>query len=201
MTYFTARLLGSDTADFTSSAHGASKLPRRLLASFARGARTRLPLSLLLDQRKQSESPPSFNGSRDDRSPLRRTVTARGSLHFTDLRLPRNRPKPRGDGDESAELNRLLRGHRVFQLDRRFVGDGERSFWALCVDYQESGAVRPERETERKRLATYRRDRGMEFRLCSTQFVALDTAGRSSSCVGVSCNEWKRPRVWGVRIS
>jgi superfamily II DNA helicase RecQ len=35
------------------------------------------------------------------------------------------------------ELNAFLRGHRVLKVERRFVDDGENSFWCFCVDYHE----------------------------------------------------------------
>jgi superfamily II DNA helicase RecQ len=37
------------------------------------------------------------------------------------------------------ELNRFLRGHRVLNVDRRWVDQGSDSFWSLCVDYLEPG--------------------------------------------------------------
>ena len=43
-----------------------------------------------------------------------------------------------------AELNGFLRGHRVLSVERRWVDQGESSFWAFCVDYLESsGAPAP----------------------------------------------------------
>ena len=38
------------------------------------------------------------------------------------------------------ELNRFLSSHRVLAVDRRWVDQGENSFWALCVDYLVSSA-------------------------------------------------------------
>jgi hypothetical protein len=37
--------------------------------------------------------------------------------------------------DAQEELNRFLGGHRVIAVDRQFVSDGERSGWAVAVDY------------------------------------------------------------------
>src|ERR1700678_247690 len=39
-----------------------------------------------------------------------------------------------------GELNRFLSSHRVLAVDRRWVDQGENSFWALCVDYLDSSA-------------------------------------------------------------
>jgi superfamily II DNA helicase RecQ len=37
-----------------------------------------------------------------------------------------------------AELNAFVRSHRVLSVDRRWVDQGESSFWAFCVDYLDS---------------------------------------------------------------
>lgn len=37
-----------------------------------------------------------------------------------------------------SELNGFLRSHRILSVDRRWVDQGEGSFWAFCVDYLES---------------------------------------------------------------
>ena len=42
------------------------------------------------------------------------------------------------DASAVAELNAFLRSHRVLSVDRRWVDQGENSYWAFCVDYQES---------------------------------------------------------------
>jgi superfamily II DNA helicase RecQ len=46
------------------------------------------------------------------------------------FRVPNRNPSA-----AEAELNGFLRSHRVLSVDRRFVDDGERSFWTFCVDY------------------------------------------------------------------
>ena len=38
-------------------------------------------------------------------------------------------------GAAETELNGLLANHRVVSVDRRFVEEGERSFWTFCVDF------------------------------------------------------------------
>ena len=49
-----------------------------------------------------------------------------------------------------AELNGFLRGHRVLSVERRWVDQGESSFWAFCVDYLESsGAPAPSASRDR----------------------------------------------------
>jgi hypothetical protein len=44
--------------------------------------------------------------------------------------LPINDP-----GEAENELNGFLATHRVLSVDRRFVEEGERSFWSFCVDF------------------------------------------------------------------
>ena len=45
----------------------------------------------------------------------------------------------RGGASEEAELNRFLGGHRVLAVDRELAPDGAASYWALCVDFLETG--------------------------------------------------------------
>jgi superfamily II DNA helicase RecQ len=50
----------------------------------------------------------------------------------------------RGPEAAQAELNGFLRSHRVLSMERRWVDQGENSFWAFCIDYLESsGAPSP----------------------------------------------------------
>lgn len=46
----------------------------------------------------------------------------------------------RDDGSAQRELNGFLGSHRILAIDRRFVDQGENSFWSFCVDYLESSA-------------------------------------------------------------
>ena len=39
----------------------------------------------------------------------------------------------------TMELNHFLRAHRIVNVDRQFVGDGEKSCWFFCVEYFETG--------------------------------------------------------------
>jgi superfamily II DNA helicase RecQ len=39
------------------------------------------------------------------------------------------------DGESAEALNRFLRSHRVLAVRNEWVGNGEDSFWAFCVDY------------------------------------------------------------------
>ena len=41
----------------------------------------------------------------------------------------------RDPGAAETELNGFLASHRVLSVDRRFVEEGERSFWSFCVDF------------------------------------------------------------------
>jgi hypothetical protein len=41
----------------------------------------------------------------------------------------------RDRGAAETELNGFLASHRVLSVDRRFVEEGERSFWTFCVDF------------------------------------------------------------------
>jgi len=36
-----------------------------------------------------------------------------------------------------AELNRVLRTQRILAVDRRWVDNGEHSYWSVCVEYTE----------------------------------------------------------------
>ena len=48
-----------------------------------------------------------------------------------------------------SELNSFLRSHRVLAVDRRWVDQGQDSFWAICVDYSEGdSATHPETRTK-----------------------------------------------------
>lgn len=40
---------------------------------------------------------------------------------------------------QEEALNGFLRSHRVLTVDRRWVDQGANSFWAVCVDYLDSG--------------------------------------------------------------
>jgi hypothetical protein len=40
-----------------------------------------------------------------------------------------------------AELNGFLRSHRVVGVERRWVDQGESSFWVFCVDYLEASGA------------------------------------------------------------
>ena len=44
----------------------------------------------------------------------------------------------RGDLTCEEELNKFLRSHRVLSVDRRWVDQGENSYWALCIDFLET---------------------------------------------------------------
>jgi hypothetical protein len=39
--------------------------------------------------------------------------------------------------DMQEEMNRFCAAHRVISIEKQFVQDGERSYWALCVGYVE----------------------------------------------------------------
>ena len=45
----------------------------------------------------------------------------------------------RGDTQAEGELNQFLQSHRVLAVDRRWVEQGENSYWALSVDYHDTG--------------------------------------------------------------
>lgn len=45
----------------------------------------------------------------------------------------------RGDAGLQEDLGRFFRSHRVLTVHREFVAQGENSFWALSVEYLESG--------------------------------------------------------------
>ncbi len=47
----------------------------------------------------------------------------------------------RDEGTAQRELNGFLGSHRILAVDRRFVDQGENSFWSFCVDFLESTAA------------------------------------------------------------
>ena len=47
----------------------------------------------------------------------------------------------RDPGPAQAELNALLSSKRVIVVERRFVEQGENSFWTVCVDYLASSSA------------------------------------------------------------
>ena len=62
----------------------------------------------------------------------------------------------RGCGIIEAELNQFLRGHKVLRTDRRWVEQGDDSFWAICIDYMETstsaGTAKDGGKSERPRV-------------------------------------------------
>ena len=44
------------------------------------------------------------------------------------------------DGAGEAELHSFLSNHRIVHIDRRWVDQGENSYWAFCIDYLLSNA-------------------------------------------------------------
>jgi superfamily II DNA helicase RecQ len=42
--------------------------------------------------------------------------------------------------DVQEDMNRFCAAHRVISIEKQFVQDGERSYWALCVGYVEKQA-------------------------------------------------------------
>lgn len=42
--------------------------------------------------------------------------------------------------EAEAEINRFLGSHRILAVDRRFVDNGENSFWTLAVEYLRGAA-------------------------------------------------------------
>jgi hypothetical protein len=87
-----------------------------------------------------------------------------------------------------AELNALVRSHRVLAVERRWVDQGASSFWAFCVDYLEpSGApAGVSREGSVRNRVDYREVlkpeefagfvRLRELRSCGSRHSPLETA-------------------------
>ena len=44
-------------------------------------------------------------------------------------------------GGAEAEMNGFLLGHRVLEVKKEFVADGENSFWTFCVEYLNGAAT------------------------------------------------------------
>ena len=61
-------------------------------------------------------------------------------MPFRFLQIP-----ARGCKQIESEMNLFLQSHRVLTVDRRLVDAGEKSFWAICIDYLEGA----ERSTSR----------------------------------------------------
>ncbi len=59
---------------------------------------------------------------------------------------------PDGNISEEEELNRFLRSHRVLTVEREFVAQGDRSFWAISVEYLESPSAAGGGSAQRKRI-------------------------------------------------
>jgi len=43
-------------------------------------------------------------------------------------------------------LNRFCAGHRIVTMDKQFIADGQRSFWAMCVAYLSDNDVSTSRK-------------------------------------------------------
>ncbi len=55
-------------------------------------------------------------------------------MPFEFVQIPAN-----GQGGGTEVLNRLLRGGRIVSVRKEFAADGERSYWAFCVECVEGG--------------------------------------------------------------
>lgn len=51
-------------------------------------------------------------------------------MPFEFIQIPAN-----GQGNAKEELNKLLRGGCIASVRKEFVGHGEDSFWAFCIEY------------------------------------------------------------------
>ena len=51
-------------------------------------------------------------------------------MPFEFIQIPAN-----GQGSAKEELNKLLRGGRIASVRKEFVGNGEDSFWAFCIEF------------------------------------------------------------------
>lgn len=55
-----------------------------------------------------------------------------------------------------AELNSFLRGHKVLDVERRWVDQGPTSFWSFCIDYLEPATTGSSRRSSRRSSIDYR---------------------------------------------
>ncbi len=55
-----------------------------------------------------------------------------------------------GQISEEEQLNRFLRGHRVLTVQREFVTQGDRSFWASSVEYLKTPSSASSNATRRR---------------------------------------------------
>jgi superfamily II DNA helicase RecQ len=44
---------------------------------------------------------------------------------------------------DTEEMNNFLAGHRILSIDRQLVPDGTNPVWAICVNYDDGGSMRP----------------------------------------------------------
>lgn len=44
---------------------------------------------------------------------------------------------------EASALNAFLVSHRIVHIEKEFVGDGGKSFWAFCIQYLDSAEPQP----------------------------------------------------------
>jgi hypothetical protein len=64
------------------------------------------------------------------------------------------------DGAAADAVNQFANTVRVVTVEKRFVEDGQNSFWAICVTYLASAAIRPtlprrEKTNARRRAASF----------------------------------------------
>ena len=60
--------------------------------------------------------------------------------------------------DAAAAFNAFCQGQRVIAIERHFVADGERSYWALCVTVADSPGPLPDALTKRRGAADTKPD-------------------------------------------
>lgn len=61
-----------------------------------------------------------------------------------------------GSANAQAELNQFVAAHRVLSVDRQLINDGARSFWAVCVAYEETTSGTPEVDGAKKARVDYK---------------------------------------------
>lgn len=65
-------------------------------------------------------------------------------------------PAVRANDSAVEELNQFLRSHRVVNVDRQLINDGQNSYWTFCVSWLPAGSPGPKASRSSKPRVDYR---------------------------------------------
>lgn len=57
-----------------------------------------------------------------------------------------------GDADSEQSLNDFLTRHKLIQVDRQFVAQGDMSYWSICVGYQSAAVANVPPNSKKSRV-------------------------------------------------